>query len=274
MDLSPLPQTFHRLAALHPRFQPLVLTQPDDGPGGWYALADLAGGAQAQLGIILERAVARIAPQDRKTALSQWFTDSIYGLMLGPFGSYLLAARIPDLLPEHTWVRFDTGGKLAGVAWRSPVFYALPDDPHAGHPECQVVASQAALREQLREQMIAQFSPFIEAIRQQSSFGRPRMWALAADYTAKAFLWVGKQLGCEAEAVRESRAFAAAATPLYRKRAFIEVEQDGVTGYMVDRIACCHKHKIKNRCSSCPDRSRQERIEIILSGLDKTPAAG
>jgi ferric iron reductase protein FhuF len=186
--------------------------------------------------------------------------------------------RVPNLSTDGVLMRFDESGDLAGFALRNRVFFALPDDPHADHRDCAVLASPDALRDRLREQFITHLMPLVDVISARSSVGRPGLWALAADYCASAFTWIGKMVGVEAGAADEARALAAAPSLLRRKRDYIFIKQGDMSYYLVDRISCCHYFKVPegHYCSSCPHRPREERVGLIkewMTRLASTSAA-
>src|SRR5690606_27625663 len=113
-----------------------------------------------------------------------------------------------------------------------------------------------------------------EAVRAHSPLGIPAMWALAADYSASAAVYVGRGMDAEAAAIEYARELAARPSPLQRKRDFIHVEECGLHFDMVDRLSCCLYYQVGEGeyCSQCPHLPKEQRAERIRQWLAETAA--
>jgi ferric iron reductase protein FhuF len=271
--LRPLEPPLNRLAAASEHFRAKLLTEPDAEPG-WLSTAELAAEGAPHLAEVFWRVTTRYKTSDQQAPAALWFGRYAFAIAAAPIACYLAAQRVPALGLSDVWIRFEDDGDIGGLAWRSRSFAALADDPEAGHPDCRVVSSRDALRDHLRDQLIAHFTPMIEAVRARSAMGKAGLWALAADYAANAFTWVARLWGDEAGGAAEARLFSASASPLRRQRDFICVNHCGLSYYLLDRVSCCLYYKVEGGkyCSSCPHRAPQERVDLIKGWLEKQAA--
>lgn len=269
----PFEQTLNRLASASAHFQSWLLAEPDAGRG-WLSITELAAEGTPYLAEVFERVVTHYKTADTQANAALWFGQYAFAVAVVPIACYLADQRVPTLLPGDVWTRFDEEGNIGGLAWCNRSFAALADDPDAAHPDCRVLPSGAALRDHLRDQIIAQLAPMVAAVRARSSFGKAGMWALAADTSASAFTWVARLLGNEAGGAAEARLFSASPSPLRRKRDFIRVDHCGLSYYMLDRVSCCLYYKVEGGgyCSNCPHRPQEERVELIKGWLEKLAA--
>lgn len=272
-DAQPFEQTLKQLTAASEQFRTKLLAEPDDEPG-WLSVAALTAEDTPHLAEVLKRAVIHYKTEDKQAPAALWFGHYAFTVAAVPIACYLTAQRVPRLRPQDVWVRFEEDGDIGGLAWRNRSFTALANDPASAHPDCTVLDSRDALRAELRKQIIDHLTPLVTAVRARSSFGKPGMWALAADYTASAFTWVGGLWGDEAGGASEARLFSAPPSPLHRQRGFIRVEQSGLSYQMLERTSCCLYYKVEggSYCSNCPHRPEAERVKLIKSWLAQRAA--
>jgi ferric iron reductase protein FhuF len=274
MTLHPLYQTMEQLQAANDEFRTHLLNTPDT-EAGWLEVTALTSDRTTHLQELFARVVKRFPTNDKRAPAALWFGHYAFAVEAVAIACYLAARRVPDMTPEKVAVRFDADGEMGAFAWGSPRFIGLPTDPEAAHLDCRVVDSMDALQFVLREQIVGHLTPVINAVSARAHFGKPGMWALAADYCAHAFVWVSGMMGDEAGGVAEARLLAATPSPLSRKRDFILVEQSGLSYPLVDRTSCCLYYKCDSGeyCSSCPHRPKEERVELIKGWLEKRAGA-
>jgi len=271
--LHPLAQTFHQLAAAGENFSPWLRTEVDAEPG-WLSAAALTTHS-ASITELLARTAAHHPTTDKQAPAALWFGHYAFHVMAVPIACYLAFQRVPNLALDKVWARFDAEGNVVALAWYPHTFAALPSDVDAQHPDCVVLASRDALRDNLREQIIGHLTPIVETLSASSSLGAAGAWALAADYAASVFTWLtGLLLGDEALGVLEARAFSAPASALHRQRGFILIEHCGLRHQLVDRVSCCRYFKVEggNYCSNCPHQPLEKRIARTQAWMAKEAA--
>jgi len=272
-DVQPFEQTLAQLAGGSEEFRTMLLAEPDAEPG-WLSVTELSAEGTPHLAEVLKRVKGHYKTNDKQAPAALWFGHYAFTVAAVPIACYLAARRVPQLGTDDVWVRFEEDGDIGGLAWRNRTFSALTNDPAAEHPDCVVLESQDALRIELRKQIIEHLTPLVTAVRARSSFGKPGMWALAADSAASAFTWVGGLLGDEAGGAAEAGLFSTPPSLLHRKRGFICVEQSGLSYQMLERTSCCLYYKVEGGeyCSSCPHRPEEEQVELIRSWLERRAA--
>ncbi|HRF50844.1 MAG TPA: IucA/IucC family C-terminal-domain containing protein [Anaerolineales bacterium] len=269
MNAHPLADTLTRLAAGEPTLKDWLRTERDDAPD-WVRSSDLTTDYGARLPALLEQVRGEHPTQDKRAPATLWFGHYAYPVMAVPIACYLAAGRVPDLDPKDLWLRLNDHGEPNALAWCGDRFAALPADPAHAHPGCAIVADRAALRDHLRNMLVAHLSPLIEALAMLGALSRQTAWALAADYNAAAFVWIGGLLaGDETLGAAESLDFAAPPSPLRRKRGYHRVEHGEAFTLMVDRVSCCRYFKVEGGgyCGNCPHRPLEERLSITRDWL-------
>ncbi len=283
MTPHPTHQLLDRLAAADPEMRVWLLTEPDDHPG-WRPASAVVDADGALVVGLLDQLRHHHPTTDRVAPGAIWFANYCYPLMAVPIACFLSAKLVPDLDPHQVWVRFDEHGELAAVAWRSSRFAALADSPVARLPECTSVTSRDGLRDHLRESIVAHLHPLIDMLAAHKRLSRQMAWALAADYNASAFAWLGGLLlNDETHGAQEAIAFARPPSRLHRKHGYHRIEQwinqELAVSYLVDRIACCRYFKTEGgqHCGTCPHRPLSERLDLARKWqrerLTKTEAA-
>jgi ferric iron reductase protein FhuF len=261
--LHPIERTLKRLELLRDHGQGLLMPETDSRPG-WFSAADLAA-ENRQMEQLFHRLVSHYKSARLRPPAMFWFGHYAYTIELITFACFVVDERVPDLSSSQVWMRLGETADIHHLAWKGRCFAALPNDPDASHPDCIVLPTREALREYVREQLIAHFTPLVEAISAYSSLGKPGLWEIATEYTAFAFVALGELLGDEAVGAEESRAFSATRSRLSVRRDFIPIEHIGTTHYLLDRVSCCLYYQVEGGkyCHSCPHRPVEERVELM-----------
>lgn len=267
--LHPIERSLKKLELLRDHGQGLLM--PDtDSQDGWFCVADLATQNQLMANLF-QRLVSHYKATRLRPPAMFWFGHYAYTIELITFACFLVEGRVPDLSTSQVWMRLGETTDIQNVAWKGRCFAALPGDPHASHPDCIVLPTRDALREYMREQLIAHFTPLVESMSAYSTLGKPGLWEIAAEYTAFAFVALGELLGDEAIGAEESQSFSAPRSRLSVRRSFIPIEHVGTTHYILDRISCCLYYQVEGGkyCHSCPHRSMEERIDLMKQYWDE-----
>jgi hypothetical protein len=268
MSLHPIEGTLAKLALLREDGQGLFMADTDSQTG-WSSVAELAT-EYPLMEDLFNGLLAHYQTTKLRPPAMFWFGHYAYNVELITFACFLVDGRVPDLSLNQLSIRFGKDMDIENLAWHGRSFAALPDDPYAAHPDCIVLPTREALRKYMQKQLLANFTPLIEAVSSYSSLGKPGLWEIAADYAAFAFAALGEILGDESLGVRESRLFAAIKSKLSLRRQFIPIEHIGSTHYMLERTSCCLYYEVKDGvyCHSCPHRPMDERIELVKKHME------
>lgn len=262
----PLLGTYDSLRTENSQFALLV----DNPEGeGWVRLDDVVDLGTGELVRLVDQVGAHNKMKGRSAPAVLFFGGYAYIAIAMCATTYLAYQRVPLLPLGDMTARFDAESDIQAIAVNSYRFAALPSDPAADHPDCLVVESPEALRDVLREHLIAHLEPLLLATHQATKAGKPAMWALAQDYVGSAFSWIGRTLGCQTEGIAESLAINGPPSKLHRDKGFVHIEHCGQEYYMVDRLSCClyYKSPEGHYCSTCPHRPMDERIDMIKNWL-------
>jgi hypothetical protein len=268
-ELHPIERSLKRLELLRDHGQGLLM--PDtDSQAGWLSTAELMTESQ-QMEHLFQQLLSHYKSTKLRPPAMFWFGHYAYTIELITFACFVMEGRVPDLSTGQVWIRLGESTDIQNVAWKGRRFAALPDDPDASHADCIVLPTREALREYMREQLIAHLTPLVNALSAYSSLGKPGLWEIAAEYTAFAFVALGELLGDEAIGAKESQAFSATRARLSVRRSFISIEHIGTTHYLLDRVSCCLYYQVGDGqyCHSCPHRPVEERIELMKQYWDE-----
>jgi len=263
---SPLSATLERVSAARPGGG-IDLGARVGLPGGpgWVTVADLAW----DLGL-LEDLMSRIGRGCGSENRAYWGTTVLRGYLwraLAPaVAAFLAERRLPDLSAANVALRFGESGFAEDVAFVSPRFTALPDDPQAQHPDAEVVPSVGAMLGRMREALAGTHLPvMIPALRSlRVRRGTRVLWRAASDVCAEAFMFVGRELGREAEGCALAEKLLATPSPLSAPTNFYVLEYDGGSERTRVRNTCCLYYKLGDgACFTCPRTTHEERLQRI-----------
>ncbi|MGB3682721.1 MAG: hypothetical protein WA990_09580 [Rubrobacteraceae bacterium] len=230
-----------------------------EGPG-WTTAAGLSTDPD-----LLETLIGRIergcGVNDRAYAGTSLLRSYLWRILTTSVATFLTERRLPDLGAENVALRFGDGGFAEGLAFASPRFFALPDDPEAGHPQAAVLLSEKDFLDRVREALatthLPALTPALRALRVRR--GKRALWGSGADVCAEAFMFVGQSLGREAEALGFAEELLCG-SPLSGPTNFFVLEHDGEKRTSRVRNTCCLYYKLGNGpCLTCPRLTDEER---------------
>jgi hypothetical protein len=201
---------------------------------------------------------------NRQVAASFLPMGYFWYLMTGALACFIHERRLPDVSAGAVTV-----DPLRGVTFASPRFFALPDDPDAGHPDAVVVPDLDTLRRTLVETLEREHAePLFATIRSVTRLGIPGMRANFHDRLVSAILWLAEAAGDLDIARREVPAFVALFSHKTRS-GLIEIEHEGKSGLFIGRGGCCLNYHLPGRekCDTCCLRPMLERVAILREHL-------
>ncbi len=190
---------------------------------------------------------------------------------------YLREQRVPAVRLDQVWLRLpaDAGpiGEPDAVALAATRFYALPGDPDAAHPDAVLVPGRAALRERLREMIIAHFAPVVALLSAELGCHARTLWLFVADGLAGTLAWtLIEQEPLVSRAVVEAELdglVRVPSSPLYaRQIGLFELTFRGQARLCYARVTCCYWYRTAEAagdcCTTCPRRPAAERDARLL----------
>lgn len=206
---------------------------------------------------------------DRHVITMSFWTAYTWQLIVGSIACYLVEQRVPDCAPEEVMVHWDHEGWADRLAWQTGRFTALPDDPHAGHPDVKVVPDRTALRAALIEQITRCYgSPMLDALVASSPLGKRALWAAIADRCAGTIIVAAKTFDQPALCRAEVDAMVCDA-PLRGKTGVLVVAHNGREELFLERGSCCYSYKLPDHeyCTTCPLQPATERLQRLRASM-------
>lgn len=266
MSESPLAATLARASRLE--YADATLGAPGDGDGdGWIDPDNPATLARAitELG-------RSIGTNDRRVLGSFVLGAYTWWLTTPAIAAYLAERRIPDVAPRAASVRLAPDCETGTLAVHSDRFAALATDRAAASLEVLTVDAADALLGVLGTALEQHIAAVVGGLDELTSL-RPRVrWAIAADMLASSFLWTGRALGREEEAIAAARQLVASLAATHRVRTgFVTLEHAGRTGTFVERGSCCFAYRLDAHepCSTCTRLTAAERERRLRQSLEE-----
>ena len=180
-------------------------------------------------------------------------------------GAFTAERRVPDLLAENTVLILDRMGRPTGASLRTPRLAVLAGDPDAAHPECVVVADEAALRDWLRARVIdGHLSGAVDAMAALGLLTEEQLWGNVAAACAGALAVLSNRWGPIDELVAEAAELLdVPGAPTRGLARLVPDEHGGSVKLHVRRETCCLHHCLPADpppCSSCPLLDEEERV--------------
>ena len=261
-SVPPLTGTLERLSGTEDGMDLSARLGVPDEPG-WTTVVDLAEDPGA-LDEIVSRIGRGYAVENRAFAGTTLLRGYLWRMLTPAVAVFLTERRLPDLRAANVALRFGEGGSAEGVAFVGSRFAALPDDPDAAHPDATVLSPEGELLGWLRDALVETHLPvLIPALRSlRVRRGARALRSVYVDSCAEAFMFVGRELGQEAEARGFAEVLLAGPSPLSGPTNFYVQEHEG--GYKWTRVrnTCCLYYKVGGgACFTCPRVTHAERLQ-------------
>ncbi len=265
--VSPLAETLERVSAARMEDGKMDLStrwSVSDEPG-WTTVAILAADRELLTGTM--DSIGRAYKTDNRPFVGTALIRGYLWRMMRPAVAVLLAERrLPDLRAGNVALRFGDSSLTEDVAFTGSRFAVLPDDPDVGHPDAVVLPSEEALLGWMRGAMAETHLPFlIPALRGLGvRRGTRAMQRVFVDSCAEAFMFVGRELGCEAEALELAERLLSGPPPLSGPTNFYLLDRDGEAETSRVRNTCCLYYKVAaGACFTCPRTTHEERLRRL-----------
>jgi hypothetical protein len=260
---TPLAATLERLAAGGIDDEEMDLSARTGSPDGdgWVTVADLADNRELleDLMSCVGREYGVRNPAYAGTAVLRGY---LWRALSPAVAAFLAERRLPDLSAANVALRFGESGFAEDVAFVSPRFAALPDDPQAAHPDAEVVPSEGAMLGRMREALAGTHLPgVIPSLRElRVRRGTRVLQRAAADSCAEAFMFVGRELGREEEGLGFAEELLSGPPPLSAPTNYYVLEYPGGSERTRVRNTCCLYYKVGDgTCFTCPRTTDEER---------------
>jgi ferric iron reductase protein FhuF len=261
-ERPPLAATLEQLNRASPRIN-LQLGEPMTA--GWSSSRELIASGSPRLRTLLAgmRGPAQSRLGRHRAGLGMLAAYDFQVVVLA-VGSYLAAERMPDIRPDNVWVHFDAHGWGDALCLGSAGFVALPGDPHAAHPDAEVVADREVLRDVCRRRLEEHMQGAIQVVHALTGIGRRALWASLADRIVEVLIEGCRALGQEERCDQEVAALVQVpGSPLKGRSGLAWIDHDGRPRPSLQRGVCCLDYSVPGNayCANCPIRVKTQAAE-------------
>lgn len=204
----------------------------------------------------LEGMMARVAraagtgdPRVSGTLLLEGYA---WSLVAPALALHLTERRVPDI--REAVLRLGPDGYADGLAYTSPRFAALSDDPDAGHRHAVALADEGALLAWLRRGLVDHLEPIVGALAPRAGRGRRALWASVEDCCSDALTWLGDVLGAGDAARAQADLLLGVEAPLHGRARYRAVGTGAGASVVRERVGCCQSFRRPGHaeCPTCP----------------------
>jgi hypothetical protein len=221
---------------------------------GWIAGDDFRDATSGPFRAVLERIGARSQTDDRRTiagsfALHFGWTSA---MAIAPF---LRFRCVPDCSLGNIAIRFNQSAYVDGTAVYEARGTVVADDPRAPHPSMRTVADDRALLRALRDALVAQSAPVVEAVFTWSAFAERASWGVLTSLWASHFVALWHDYDDQRPLARMLDVFFAGDDVIAEMRpAVTAVESGGRVHLHLRRASCCRFYLVPagGLCATCP----------------------
>ena len=277
LERSPFADAFAALAASDPSWRHAIGRPSGDG---WIAGDAMREAREGPLHDLLQRIGRGLDTADRRTIAASFALR--YGWASGAaIVPYLRARCVPDVALDNVSFRFGASGFFDRLALHEPRGSVAAGDPRGTHASMTTVADERALIHALRETLVAQSAPVVEALFAWAGFARRGTWGMLTS------AWVSHVTTASPTPddhrpllPRIDQLFAGSDIVTVTRPRLHAVRVGAVTHLFQRRASCCRYYLLPqgSLCASCPlvgDAERLRRnVEWMESQASRLGAGG
>lgn len=275
---SPLAQTLARLRLANPYLR-VHLGNP--GEFGGFSLPAILEDDPPLLDAHLAAMAAQYQTDEQEVLARFYLSGFSFHLAHFAVGVFMREQRVPVLEPASLGLTYNKISFPIALSLCQEQFFCLRSDDAAHHPAALPVDGEAALRAQLRSQVVIAYQPLISALRKRARLGERALWIAAAETCANVLV--------EALPPRTSASVARAkvesllghtASPLRANPEIVSATGDDRSPFGVLGHDCCAMFRLPNQpyCTTCPHLPYEQRVAALRAWLvakaDRKPQSG
>jgi ferric iron reductase protein FhuF len=259
-ETSPIISIYRELQGIRPNWH-VEMGQPHGR--GWIAGTDLRTAGDGPFNALLNRAGERLHTSDRRTIAASFAMCYSWscGIAIAP---YLFRQCVPKISLDNVSFKFHEETFFQEAALHRPAGVMLHQDGFIPHPLVQWLSSPRELLDRLRDELIQQADPIVQALHNWSHFSIRGIWGLVtSSWGAQFFNIFGEIDGQESGLEHVRQFFQGNDIVSQMQPEFYPVTFRHVTHIYHRRASCCRFYKIPQGqlCASCPIVSHEERLQ-------------
>jgi len=258
--VSPVAEVYHALESLNASWR--VEIGRSSGPG-WLDGRDFRDATRGPFNDLLNLIGARANTTDRKTIAASFALRFGWAsvMVIAPF---LLFDCVPDVSLDNISLKFRESSFFEKTAVHEPRGVVVAGDPRADDPSMSTVPDHRALMHVLRDALVGQSAPMVDALFEWSGFAHRGTWGMLTSSWASQFTGLWKNRNDQRPvAPLLDELFAGDDIVFEMRPAMHEVEYAGAIHLYQRRASCCRYYLLPqgDLCASCPLVSHEERME-------------
>jgi ferric iron reductase protein FhuF len=259
-ETSPITAIYRELQGIHPNWH-VAVGEPHGT--GWIRGTELRTAVHGPLSTLLTRAGASLQTSDRRTIAASFIMCYSWscGIAIAP---YLLRQCVPNIALDNVSFKFHENTFFQMAALHRPEGIMLHQDGCLPHRSIEWLSNPQELMNRLRDGLMQQAEPVVEAIYNWSHFSIRGMWGLVTSSWGAQFFSIFGALGGQERGLPHVRQFFQGHDIVAQMQPdFYPVTFRHVTHIYHRRASCCRFYKIPQGqlCASCPIVSHEERLQ-------------
>jgi ferric iron reductase protein FhuF len=259
-EASPIISIYHELQRIHPNWH-VEIGEPQGN--GWIAGTDLRTAAHGPFNALLTHAAERLRTSDRRTIAASFVMCYSWssGIAIAP---YLFRQCVPKISLDNVSFKFHENTFFQKAALHRPEGVMLQQDGSAVHPLIQSLSHPTELLDKLRNGLIQQAEPIVEALYNWSHFSIRGLWGLVTSSWGTQFFNIYGEIDGQESGLQHVRQFFQGNDIVAQMQPdFYPVTFRNVTHIYHRRASCCRFYKIPQGqlCASCTIVSHEERLQ-------------
>jgi ferric iron reductase protein FhuF len=259
-ETSPIIGIYRELQGVHPNWH-VEIGEPRGK--GWIRGTDLRTAVRGPFTALLAHAGERLQTADRRTIAASFVMCYSWscGIAIAP---YLFRRCVPKISLDNVSFKFHENTFFQKAALHRPEGVMLQQDGSAPHPFIQWLSSPRELMDRLRDGLMQQAEPIVEALYNWSHFSMRGLWGLVTSSWGAQFFNIFGEIDGQESGLQHVRQFFQGNDIVAQMQPdFYPVTFRNVTHIYHRRASCCRFYKIPQGqlCASCPIVSQEERLQ-------------
>jgi ferric iron reductase protein FhuF len=259
-ETSPIISIYRELRGVHPTWH-VEIGEPRGT--GWIRGTELRTALHGPFSALLVRAGQQLQTSDRRTIAASFVMCYSWscGIAIAP---YLCRQCVPNISLDNVSLKFHENTFFQMAALHRPEGVMLQQAGLLPHPLIQWLSSPIELMQRLRDGLMQQAEPIVEALYNWSHFSIRGMWGLVTSSWGAQFFNIFGAIGEQECGLQHVRQFFQGNDLVAQMQPdFYPVTFRNVTHIYHRRASCCRFYKIPQGqlCASCPIVSQEERLQ-------------
>jgi ferric iron reductase protein FhuF len=259
-ETSPIIAIYRELQGVHPNWH-VEIGEPRGK--GWIVGTDLRTAVHGPFTALLAHAGERLQTSDHRTIAASFVMCYSWscGIAIAP---YLFHQCVPKISLDNVSFKFHENTFFQKAALHRPEGVMLQQDGLAPHPFIQWLSSPRELMDRLRDGLMQQAEPIVEALYNWSHFSIRGLWGLVTSSWGAQFFNIFGEIDGQESGLQHVRQFFQGNDIVAQMQPdFYPVTFRNVTHIYHRRASCCRFYKIPQGqlCASCPIVSQEERLQ-------------